>query len=165
MELNLQKEKFSDAYVCAVAAVAGFTCDKPQTDIDSVDWCIATVGGKGTIRSPKLDLQLKCTSHDSRQGDCIRYPLKIKNYNDLRADNYQVPRILVVVVVPEEVKDWLTQTEQALAMRHCGYCVSLCGKPETENASTVTVELPRARCFTVEELKAMMARIGNGGQP
>lgn len=37
MELNQQKELFSQAYVRAVAAVAGFSVDRLQLDFDSID--------------------------------------------------------------------------------------------------------------------------------
>jgi hypothetical protein len=66
-----------------------------------------------------------------------------------------VPRILVVVLVPENLVDWLVQSEDELSMRHCGYWVSLRGQPETVNATTVTVELPRSNQFTVEAVVSM----------
>ena len=94
----------------------------------------------------------------------VRYPLNLKNYNDLRI-NALVPRILVVVLVPENLADWLVQSEDELLMRHCGYWVSLRGLPETVNATTVTVELPRSNQFTVEAVVSMFQRISNGGLP
>jgi hypothetical protein len=84
----------------------------------------------------------------------VRYPLNLKNYNDLRI-NALVPRILVVVLVPENLADWLVQSEDELLMRHCGYWVSLRGLPETPNATTVTVELRRSNQFTVEAVVSM----------
>ena len=48
----------------AVTAAAGYNVYKPEVDDDSVDLGIAARGGKGTFRSPKLELQLKCTSID-----------------------------------------------------------------------------------------------------
>lgn len=165
MDINQQKEQFSNAYVRAVAAVAGFTCYKPEPDVDSVDWCIAAVGGRGTTRSPKVELQLKCTSRDVMDDKVIGYPLKIKNYDDLRADNYQVPRILVIVLVPDKLEDWLRQSEDEMAMRHCGYWVSLRSQPQTDNEASVTVRIPRVQQFTVDSLKELMERISNGGLP
>lgn len=165
MDINQQKERFSDAYLQAVAAVAGFVCYKPQPDVDSVDWGIGAVGGKGTIRSPRIELQLKCTARNLMDDHQIRYPLPLKNYDELRAENYQVPRILVVVVIPTEVNEWLIHSEEQLAMRYCGYWVSLRGMPETHNESTVTVHVPRSQRFAVDALCQMMDRIGDGGQP
>lgn len=42
--------------------------------------------------------------------------------------DYLVPRILVVASLPRDLGDWLQQSEQQLALRHCGYRVSLRGE-------------------------------------
>ena len=165
MDPNKQKEQFSNAYLQAVAATAGYNICKPDVDDDSVDWGIGVRGGGGTIRSPKVDLQLKCTSGDILKGDHLAFALKVKNYDELRCDDYQVPRILVVVLVPDSVNDWLLQTEDSLAMRRCGYWVSLRGRGETTNTETVTIHLPKADVFSVDSLQGMLNRIGNGGLP
>jgi len=92
----------------------------------------------------------------------IRYPLKIKNYDELR-NNYQYPPlILVVVLVSDNVDDWLHQSEEELCLRRCGYWLSLRGAPATQNKGNVTVYLPRENLFTVNALKTLMQRIGNG---
>src|SRR5581483_7510794 len=62
MDLSQKKQEFSNAYVKAVAAVCGYATHQPSVDDDSVDLGIAARGGGGTVRSPKLDLQLKCTA-------------------------------------------------------------------------------------------------------
>ncbi|MBF0463656.1 MAG: DUF4365 domain-containing protein [Nitrospirae bacterium] len=165
MNINQQKEQFSNAYLCAVTAVAGYTCYKPNVDIESVDWGITAVGVSGTFKSPKIELQLKCTSQNVMGDEFIRFPLNIKNYDDLRHINYMVPRILVVVVVPDKIEKWLNHSELELTMRHCGYWMSLYGEKEKDNTETVTVYLPRKQQFTVDNLKHMMYRIGNGELP
>jgi len=166
VDTNHKKEQFANAYVRAVAAVSGYTCYKPEPDTDSVDWGIAAIGGNGTRRSPRLELQLKCTAHGSFGDDnCLHYPLKLKNYNDLRPSNLMVPRLLVVVTIPEDISDWLVQSEDQMILRRCGYWLSLKGLPDTTNENKVTVPLPRSNIFSVESLNAMMSRIENGGDP
>jgi hypothetical protein len=165
MDLNDQKEQFSKAYVRAVVARGGYVVYEQEIDRDSVDLGIASVGGLGTYRSPKLELQLKCTSRDVMDATHVRFPLKIKNYDDLRFSNYQVPRILVVVVVPDRIEDWLVQSEDELAVRHCGYWESLRGRGDSSNIETVTIPIPRDQQFTVQSLIDMMERIRNGGLP
>lgn len=164
MDINQRKEQFSNSYVRAVASVAGCSLYRPDVDDDSVDWGLAARGGTGPILSPRLELQLKCTSRDILGSRFVRYPLNLKNYNDLRI-NTLVPRILVVVLVPENLADWLVHSEDELSMRHCGYWVSLRGQLETSNATTVTIELPRSNQFTVEAVVSMFQRISNGGFP
>lgn len=165
MDINQQKEQFSRAYVKAVATVAGFSLFDPTVDDDSVDVLIAQKGGKGTVRSPRIDLQLKCTSRNLINDGEIKFPLSIKNYDDLRPENVQVPRILVVIVVPDDVQSWLEQTENKLSMYHCGYWKSLRGMPDTQNETNITISIPIAQPFTVEGLQAMMGRVSSGGIP
>ncbi|MBF0628148.1 MAG: DUF4365 domain-containing protein [Magnetococcales bacterium] len=166
MDLNLQKEKFSEAYVRAVAAVAGFGVSRPEVDDDSVDLTIAARGGNGSVRSPRLDIQLKCTANAPINGDeAFSFPLKIKNYDDLRDEQVMVPRVLVVVRVPDDLAHWAEATEEQLLLRYCGYWISLRGEPATDNFTNKTVAVPRHQMFTVDALKALMTRIGIGGTP
>jgi len=69
-----------------------------------------------------------------------------------------VPRLLVVVHVPESEAEWLRQTEGELALRRCGYWATLFGQPETTNTSRVTVRMPRVNVFDVAGLRALMGR-------
>ncbi len=167
MDENHQKEQFSLAYVRAVAAVAGFGTGHPAPDDDSVDLTLYATATGRTERRPRLDLQVKCTSQGVRVPEEVRFGLKVKNYNDLRppATAFLVPRILVVVVVPEAAADWLVQTEDELAMRHCGYWLSLHGSPETDNQESVTVTIPRQQVFSPEGLQGIMQRVNDGGAP
>lgn len=168
VELNQQKEQLGNAYVRAVAATAGYACYRPEVDDDSVDLGIAATGGSGTTRSPRLELQLKCTAGPgfaSATDPDFAFAVKIKNYEDLRATNLMVPRILVVIVVPDNVTDWLLHSEAELAMRRCGYWISLRGQPSTTNTTTVTIQVPRVQKFNVDSLTALMALIGSGGAP
>jgi hypothetical protein len=47
----------------------------------------------------------------------------------LLPENVQVPRILLVLVVPDEIERWIDQTEEKLSMYHCVYWESLRGLP------------------------------------
>lgn len=159
MDENMQKEQFSNAYLRAVAAVAGFSVAKPEVDDDSVDWSLQARSRDGYRRSPRLELQLKCTAEPNIANGVLRYPLKVKNYDDLRIDTV-VPRILVVVTIPGDIKGWLDQSPEKLTLRHCAYWANLLGKPKTDNKYDVTVEVPLAQVLSVEGLRAMMKRIG-----
>ena len=165
MDLNQRKEQFSNAYVRAVASVAGYTLAKPEVDDDSIDLMVAQRGGSGTVRAPRLDLQLKCTGQDIINNGSLHFPLKLKNYDDLRADNVLVPRILVVLCVPDDLTDWLEHSEQQMLIRHCAYWVSLRGEAATANTTNITVQIPRLNLFHPTSLTAIMDRIGGGGLP
>jgi Domain of unknown function (DUF4365) len=165
MDVAQKKQEFSKAYVKAVAAACGYATQEPSVDDDSVDLGLAARGGGGTVRSPRLDLQLKCTAKDLVGENTVDFPLPIKNYDELRAVNFMVPRILVVVVIPNEVALWVEHSEQELLLRHCGYWFSLRGLPPTQNEYTVTINLPRTQVFDLAAVTDIMRRIGNGELP
>ncbi len=158
MEISQRKEQFSIAYVRAVASVAGFSVSTPGVDDDSVDLTLAARVVEGVPSRPKIDVQLKCTSEDVLREREVVYPLKRKNYDELRLTGLVVPRLLVVVHIPEAEAEWLRQTEEELALRRCGYWTTLLGQPETTNTSKVTVRLPRANVFDVLGLRGLMGR-------
>lgn len=165
MDRNAQKEQFSFAYICSIIAVAGYNLGGWRVDEDSVDLSIAAGGVLGLPRRPQIDVQLKCTSTDVLDQRAVRFPLKLKNYDELRNPHLINPRILVVVVVPPRLEDWLSQTEDELVLRRCGYWMSLRGVPETSNVQSVTVVLPRAQLFTPQALIEIMTRVNDGGLP
>jgi hypothetical protein len=160
-----QQEEFSRAYVHAVASVAGYKIvPGALPDDDSIDLSIASRGPHGLVRSPRVDVQLKCHK-GAVDADPWSFPLKTKNYDDLRHTEYQAPRILVVVVVPDDVVSWIEQTEAQLVLRRCAYWLSLRGADATSNDHSVSVRIPRGNVFGVRSLQAMMARIGQGATP
>lgn len=165
MDRNRQQEEFNLAYVRAVASVGGYSVTRPDVDDDSVDLTICKAGGDGPVRSVRLDVQAKSLSGPTPTTAQIQYALKQKNYDDLRPTNVLVPRILVLMFVPPQVSDWLTQSEVSLSMRHCAYWVSLRGQPVTENETSTTVTLPRAQLFTVDALNRIMDGIASGRMP
>lgn len=161
MTLNEQKEQFSYAYVRAVAAVARVTVTKPEIDDDSVDLMLKLKSLGGPVRSPQIDAQVKCTGNANVAVDHVAFPLKLKNYHELRGTDFLVPRLLIVVTVSDALADWLNHTEHELALRRCGYWMSLRGFPDVPNQDTVTVRIPRTQHFTVTALGDMMARVAN----
>lgn len=161
MARTAQQEGFGDGYLLAVAAAAGCATSLRRPDDDSIDW---TLSCKLSLR-PKLDIQMKTTTIHEMNGEELHYPLKIKNYNDLVMTNILVPRILILVLLPRDVENWLKVSSTELILRRCSYWASLRGLPESDNESTVTVPIPRTNLFTVEALCEMMAKINEGGAP
>ncbi|MGH9967099.1 MAG: DUF4365 domain-containing protein [Pyrinomonadaceae bacterium] len=164
MDINQRKEQFSKAFIHGIATIAGYTIQRPDVDDDSIDLVIAARGGGSTLRRPRIELQLKCTHVDDGDTENLGYDLKIKNYDDLRVDTI-VPRILVVVLVPEDVNSWLRLTPDEMCLRRCAYWHSLFGFPETSNTDTVRVHLARTASFSPESLRRMMERVNLGEQP
>jgi Domain of unknown function (DUF4365) len=165
MFITTQKEEFSYAFISAIASAAGYSFQIAPRPLDlvGVDVTITGLVSPGSRRRSRLDLQLKCTSQDLLDNESIKFPLEIKNYNELRNDNPDDdPLLLVIVLVPDKVEEWLQQSETELCLKRCAYWVSLRGQPQTTNQTTVTVYLPRTNIFSVDALKTLMQRIADG---
>lgn len=150
-----QKEQFSIAYVRAVAAVASVNVYRPEVDDDSIDigFCTRMVGNR--TQRPQIEAQLKCTSQIAVGGSEFRFPLKIKNYNDLRIESI-VPRILILLTVPDSVAEWTEQTAEQLVLRKAAFWTSLVGLPETANSASVTVSVPKLQLFDATALRQLL---------
>jgi hypothetical protein len=155
-----QMEQFSFAYVRAVAAAARVNVSRPEIDTDSVDLRFSVKSSIGRAEPPLLDAQVKCTAAPVRRGKTLRFPLPVKNYNELVGGRY-FPRILILVIVPKAVAEWLEQDEKGLLLRRCGYWVSLAASSPTTNTKTVTVTVPRSQVFSASSLRALLGG-GNG---
>ena len=159
MALAAQQECFGDAFLLAVAGVAGCAVALRRPDDDSIDWTLSC----RLPRRPKIDVQMKTWSGDDCSSDPIRYPLKRKNYDDLILTDVVVPRILVLVTIPKDIGEWTAWSAEQLTLRRCGYWMSLAGLPQSDNETTVTVSVPRANVLTAEALKDMMQRVNDRG--
>jgi Domain of unknown function (DUF4365) len=150
VELNDQKDYFSRALVRAIAATAGVEADVPSFDQDSRD-VVFRAPDTDAEAGPMLEAQLKCSAGLAIADGEIAFPLPIKNFDDLRRKGY-VPRILIVVDVPEQPIDWMACDPAQIIMRRCAYWVSLAGEPDTDNVSTVTVKIPIEQVFDGQAL-------------
>ena len=162
MDETDRKERFSLAYISAVAAHAGYqVVEGRPIDKDNVDGHFE--GDEG--RRPRLEFQAKATAAPVLRPDHLVFPLPRKNYDDLRAD-VRVPRLLIVVVLPaseeewliHSEEEWLIHSEEELRLRRCGYWLSLAGWPATTNVATISVAIPRAHVFDTAQLRALITR-------
>lgn len=160
---NEQKQQLSVAYVHAVAARAGYTCQVPSVDDDSVDVQIGAKGyvhDRAVICSPRLEIQLKATSSLQLKPGSLSFPLGLKNFRELRVTT-AIPRLLVVLLLPKNPAEWLETSEECMISRQCAYWASLLGMKETSNFRKVSVRLPRSQQFNVEQLHRLMERVSS----
>ncbi|MCB9712725.1 MAG: DUF4365 domain-containing protein [Myxococcales bacterium] len=77
---NTRKANFSHAYLDAIAASVGFSVERWTDDFDSIDVTIKVEhsGKVSAGRSPKLDLQLKCTDAFAPKDGELHFPLPVK---------------------------------------------------------------------------------------
>jgi hypothetical protein len=159
------KEHLGYVFVRAVVYAAGYSVYRPEVDDDSIDLGIAARGLMGTCRSPPLEVQVKCTGAGKLTKGAMSYRLELKNYDDLRAEDYLIPRILVVATMPEPIETGVKLTHAQLSVQFCAYWCSLRGMPEYKGKAKepkVTVHLPRAQKFDSEAVQEMMEQVGRG---
>jgi Domain of unknown function (DUF4365) len=162
-----RQEALSRAYVRAIAAHAGLTVSEPENDY-GIDMCLRAItfrGGRPRDRGPQLDLQLKSTTRASVGEAHLSYDLEVVNYDDLRDSGVQAARLLIVLVMPGDESQWLSQSHEELALRHCAYWLSLKGYPATESTRTVRVSIPLANVFSVAAAQSIMQRLSEGRDP
>ena len=159
MTLDDQKCNFSEAWLQAVAAAAGFGV-QPGTkpDDQSVDVSVSSKI-QGLVTNPRLDVQLKATAVDSVAVTDFSFSLKQKNYDDLRDVKRAVPKILVVIQVPLDVDTWVNHQTGHMELLYRGWWMKLQGFPANDNEYTTTVTIPAAQVFTPSALRDIMNRI------
>jgi len=86
-------------------------------------------------------------------------------YDDLRAETTDIPRILVVLFLPQQTSDWLTHSADQLILKRCAFWASLRGAPSTTNTFGVTVHLPKEQVFSPDGLKDLFGRIARKDVP
>ena len=155
---ELRQEAMSIAYIHAVAAMAGYTTAPPVPDVDGVDLRVQA----GGWLHPNIDIQVKATTRLGSPDDgFFRFPLKIGNY-DLLRERTQVPRLLVVLGMPPDEEEWLSQTADALVMKRCAYWLGFKECEPVENKYTVTVRIPQCNVFDLLGLQSLMEMSRNG---
>lgn len=150
---NDRKAELSFAYIAALAAHAGYTCQRgPQPDVATVDATIRSGDASGT----QFDVQLKATAAPSRGADGLRFRLSKKNYNDLVAADRMTPLLLIVLELPPADADWLKCSVEHLTMRRCGWWASLSGRVPTDGETT-TIVIPEDQRIGASGMAPLMA--------
>jgi hypothetical protein len=154
-------EQLSRAYAQAVAAMAGCTCARPETDYgtDMTLRLVDRVGVDLTPVGPNLDLQLKATTNATFTTNEVIYDLEARAYRILRRATRRAPIYLVLLVLPQPRAEWLVQNEDQLELRRCAYWLSLRGASATPNTSAVRIHIPRQNQFTPAALTRIMEAV------
>lgn len=164
---NHIKEGLSRAYILAVAHRAGLNCSLREFDygLDGTFHDIRIVKNRRSESGFKIDFQAKASENCRISKSDITYVLSAKNHRDLAEVDVGTPRILIVLALPEDSRDWLATSPDMLILRRCAWWLSLRGQPPTQNAATETVRIPIGQTFDVDALTKMMARVKAGGLP
>jgi hypothetical protein len=150
-----RQEALCGAYVGAIAAQAGLICSEPEYDY-GIDLCLRAIRRRGSRFADvggQLDLKLKSTTRAYHNDSDVRFDLETKTYDDLRETGDDVPRILVVLLMPPDESQWIGQSPEELVLRRGPYWLSLKGYPPTKAGRTVRMTIPRSNVFSVQAVR------------
>jgi len=168
---NIESE-LSYAYLHAVASKAGVGCkigsrhdDNAGIDAELTGWGLFPNGGY--LNEIDIKVQLKATiKQPTEEGEYLPYVLKgINRYDDLRTETISTPRILVVLFLPQDERDWLSLDDDSLILRKCAYWVSLRGAKPSNNQTVQKVYLPKSQRFDPDGLLSLMAQLSHNKIP
>jgi hypothetical protein len=71
---------------------------RQHLDVDGVDWQIGGGGPQGSVRSPRIEVQVKTWARAEEGNDHWTNRVDIKHFNALAGAGFMVPRFLVAVV-------------------------------------------------------------------
>lgn len=165
MFANWCKEGFSEAYVRAIAARAGCYVQRRFDDVDRIDGDIRSYSDEGRFPSAPLEFQLKASTTADVQDDAVIYDLSAAAHNRLCARQSSAPSILILVVMPQRLDDWLLESEEDLLLRRAAYWLSLEGREPTANANSKRIRIPRDNQLTVDSLYRIMRLVAEDEFP
>jgi hypothetical protein len=157
MTRNHRQEALCRAYVRTIAAQAGVLCSQPDPDY-GIDLSLRAVEIDARRRrdvSVQVDLQLRSTTRANITESAVAYDLDVPTYNNLRVAG-ACPRILVVLVLPDDEKEWVWQSPAELAIRRCAYWLSLEEFPPTTATRSLRTEIPLANVFSAEAVHTLL---------
>ena len=155
MSPNFVQEQLSLSYVRSVVFRAGLRLSTPEVDDHGIDGTVVNPERRGINR---VDFQLKATTRYGIGDTAISYDLRVENYNRLVLDD-DVPRVLILFIMPDDADEWLAQSEDELCLRRCAYWISLMGQPISRNSSTVRVSVPLSNVLDQDGLDDMFRQL------
>jgi hypothetical protein len=166
LRIKDRMEMLQDAYFRAVVAAAGCTMSKPDPD-NGIDWQLTHESSRH-VEDPEVELkvQLKSTSTcgPDPQNGFVSVVLDNDRFRMMARKPVTVNRVLVAMILPDNIDEWVTSGHQLFGIRHCCYWVNMAGmKPTGEKSSTVRV--PTSQIFDDLSLCDIIARVGAGGAP
>ncbi|KAA9374849.1 DUF4365 domain-containing protein [Microbispora cellulosiformans] len=155
-------------YLHAVAAAAGCSLQPHNQDYRGIDWDVThgaslhhSEEGEATIK-----VQLKATTQYPLPPDGEDFALTLRNQHlaKLNYKNPTVPRLLVAMLAPAEMAEWIKADHNWTELRRCCYWVNLAGV-ELSGKESTNIRIPTAQIFDDVALCDIMLRVGAGGKP
>jgi hypothetical protein len=155
-----------EGFIFAMASSAGLLVSRPTLDVDGVDWLISHRGPLGSVRSPKIEVQVKTWSAPTGSDQAWTYRLSVGHFNAIAGSGFIIPRYLLLVTVPTDSNEYAVCDVAHMRLGHAAYWLSLADRallPTGDNdAKSTVVSVPRGNLLTPQTLMALVA--GNGSK-
>lgn len=152
-------EQFQLAITKAIASSCHFMhADGTKPDRQSIDLTISKSyfdTDLGYTVEGHIDLQLKTVINPTVTNNFLKYPLKIKNYNELIGKRRN-PKYLFVMIIPDNKKMWMHKFNNGIFLPYKYYWINLEGFPPSDNKTSVTINIPIHQELTRESLMKML---------
>jgi len=175
MNIETRMETFNYAYIYALAAQSGFSFQEEPRPIDhqGIDISIKDPNRLYQLPPCAFSAQVKCTKESSlkRRNDKVFYPLRRKNYDTLIKSKPGNTILLIVMVVPDRVEDWITIVNPSTivgcstVVRYGCHWLYLQDHPESRlkhEDSKELIELKEENLLTPETFPIVMQSIADG---
>ncbi len=162
LDRQTHQGEYGEAFVHVLAKAAGLQCDKRSPDRSGVDFAVGYPGEHGTVRYPQIEIQVKSWSRWPRDDDHEWWDydgLSETQFNAL-AGLLQVPRYLVLVLVPDDPWEFTDADHFALHLAHAAYWVSFVDEPLIASPSKTKrrqVRVPKNNLLTVRSLLTLLS--------
>ena len=158
-----RQEELSISYLHAVCSVQGISMEIQRHDDDGIDVMLHQEKSIDRQDVPKyrvqISVQLKSTSSNFTESDTfLSYPLKKKNYDDLRAPA-STKAFLFLFIMPKDEKHWVSHSIDELLIRKCMYWVDLNDLPDSKNKNTVSVQIPKVQIVSPDLLDELLTQV------
>lgn len=154
------KEELSYAYLHAIAAKVGYSCDRPSKDRDSIDAQVKArfkEAEEVEFTSPEISFQLKATSTIEIQENKFQFDLPMKNYKDLKKA-HPFPRLLMILILPPDENQWLSVEPEQLIARTCAYWCNIKPLSDVTNETTKRIDIYTSNILALESLVELMKK-------
>lgn len=151
---------YGENYVRALAAAAGLYISKDDPEPPGIDFVLTLRDLEGLQPTKKAEVSIKTIAASAAAGPHIAYDIKASDYSELAGTlsvDFDLPRYLVLVVVPSVRLQYSALTHQGQSLSHGAYYFDLMSSPALPASQTSKrLSVPTANLLTPTRLVGLV---------